>query len=655
MKPVSDPTLLQQLEGQFASGTELGLKPVSDPSLLQQLDAADATPEAEPSMLQSAMSTAGNAVRGVAAVPLAVGQVAADKGGQLVGAVEHTTPDPSGAIQDLSQQQKSNPFFNFNPMVVIGPLLKAYGIEGDALGPIKTLVEGIQAAIEANQRGMAGAYPPGEEGERQRARDALAVSTFGLGPAPAAAVAKPAAVAAPAAASAGPPTAVDTMLQGAARQGLAVPSAMATDSYAKRAIGATLQDTPAIGEPLVRAADAVTEGAAARVTGLAEDLGSGNLFASGQAVKDDLLKWIEKTQHDEAAAIWAPVKKNLGNKLGRLTNTANEISDIVARSANAGRPAPKIVDDIARAVNDAELRGGMNFQGMQDLRSDLGAMLSGDIVPEGGLNMPAVKKLYKAITSDIEKLATSRGKKTAEAWRKANETWRVEIGERREALTKIVGLEGDATPAAIIDTLTKMSSAKRGADLATLDQVKKTIGKQAWDELAGRIVAKIAGAEAKDGWSFANFRTGWSQISDEAKSRLFSLQHRQALDDIAEIGKYYEKYEKLSNRSRSGVMGTMAGVAAGIVTSPIKVLAGAAGARTVAQMLARPATARSISLYARAYRVAHRNDFKGAPMAVLMRSMRSLRKAAKDDGLTIPALSRGILAEAADADQAEKD
>jgi hypothetical protein len=474
------------------------------------------------------------------------------------------------------------------------------------------------------------------------------VAAFGMGPAPAAAVAKPAAaLPAAAATEAAAPSSVDLMLQGASRQGLTVPRAVATDNYATRAIGATLQDTPVAGSPLVKATDALNEGAGAKVTQLAEDLGSGNLFASGQAVKDDLLGWIEKGQHDEAAAIWSPFKKLIGNKVGKLTSTANEVSEIVARSANAGLEPPAIVNKIAEAVNTAELAGGMNFQGMQDLRADLGKMISGDIVPPPGMDKTAVKKLYKAVTDDIERLATSRGAKTKTMWREANEKWRVEIGERREAITKIVGIDGETTPAAIIETLTNMASAKRGADLATIDQVKKTVGQTAWGELTGRIVAKIAGAEAKDGWSFANYRTGWAKLSDEFKERAFSMQHRQALDDIAEIGKYYEKYEKLSNRSRSGVMGTMAGVAAGIVTSPVKVLAGAAGARTVAEMLAKPGSAKALSIYARAYRAAERNKFEGAPMTILLRSMRAMRKAASNDGLEIPALSRGILSDAA--------
>lgn len=448
--------------------------------------------------------------------------------------------------------------------------------------------------------------------------------------------------AAPAAAAATPR---QQAIEAADRLGIKIPQAAASDNFAVSATGAAVKELPLVGAPLVNASKKAVSDIEGKAASISSSLGAGSDLAAGHAIKDDLMHWMRVGSEDEASALYDPVRKALGLKKGLLDNTANTISTLVGRSVEAGLDPPAIVDTINKAVNRAQLSGGMSFDGMQTLRKEIGKRLSGAIVPEPGLDKEALKSLYAGLTEDMGKLAGRQGSRARVAWENANNVFKQDIARRRDALEKIVGDTGNASAESVVATIRKMAGTGSGADFARLLQAKRTIGPQAWDELGSAIVADMG--KTADGFSLAHFRSAYEKIADPAKHALFSPAHKRALDDIATVSRKFVALQRLGNPSGSARIGLIATTIPSSIVSAIMaphlLVTGAAGlgvSHVLARILARPATAKSAARWMNAY-VASANASTRSAAAVLDQASRQLLDAMTREGIKIPSPQQG--------------
>ncbi|MDH4983267.1 hypothetical protein [Hyphomicrobium sp. D-2] len=363
-----------------------------------------------------------------------------------------------------------------------------------------------------------------------------------------------------------------------------------------------MKEAPIVGTPLVNAAREALGKLDSTVAGIADDLGAGSVLTAGHAVKDDAVSWINVLSKDEASKIFAPVDELMTGKTGKLNRTGVAVRSMAKLAEESGLPPPAIVKKLDRA-----LAMNMSFAGMQNLRTQIGDMMSGNIIPEAGLSKRALKAIYAGLTEDMKFMVGKEGGAAGKrAWTEANEKFRTEIAAKREALGKIVGVDGSVTPEAVTQRLVTMAGAKRGADVTALGIAKEKASPEAWAELASSVLAHIG--RDKDGFSIAKFRTEWSKLSDNGKDALYSTDHRRALDDVAKIGARFENLTKMGNPSRSGVIG-LTGVGGGLaVVDPVSLISGLAAGRVLASILARPATAKVTARWANAYA-----DYAAAP------------------------------------------
>lgn len=485
--------------------------------------------------------------------------------------------------------------------------------------------------LQANDRGIAGAYAEGEEGQRQRTQDGLAVAGSMIGMPPGVGAAAKAIPAAAGAMSDAAPAAVgvgsrEAALQAAERIGVDVPRA-AAGGYVERATGAALRDLPVVGDPLVKASEKALgqlEGAANKV---ADDLGGSSALSAGYAAKDSIVDWVTNVSKAEADEIYRPARELIGDTTAPLTNTQQAVDQLTRQAAEIGQQPPTVVN----YLNPAIARGPLTFEQMQTLRTQIGDRISGSIVPEPGTNKTALKVAYKALTDDIDALAAQSGDKAKLAWQQANDTFRTQIAAKRDRLTKIVGLEGEANPELVAQRLTEMAGAKRGADIERLRAARETMSNEAWGELGSSVVANLG--RSKDGFSLGRFRTDYAKLSDDGKALLFGPEHRQALDDIATVSKQFEQLDRLANHSRTAVSGSIFGAGYAAITSPLQVLASALGGRALSTILARPATARAVANYAKAWAAAEKSANEGTYRALTSANLR-LRDALEAAGIS---------------------
>lgn len=458
----------------------------------------------------------------------------------------------------------------------------------------------ITDVLEANDRGMAGANDT-EGGQSQRTQDALTVSTSMLGlPPGSAALTKtiPAAAAREALSPASSTAAAgvgsrEAALQAAERIGIDVPEA-AAGGYIKRSLGAALRDAPVVGQPLVDASEKALGQLEGVATKVADELGGSSALSAGYALSDDLVKWVKVSSKEEAAEIYAPARKLIGNTKAPLSRTGVALREITKDAQAIGLKPPAIVAELQGSVAKE-----MTFDEMQRLRTNIGQRLSGKIKPEAKQDDIALKTVYASLSDDLDFLAGKAGDKAKAAWRQANDAFKSQIVKKRDALTKVVGIEGEANPELVAERLTKMASAKRGADIDRLRAARETVGDEAWGELSSSVVADLG--RTPDGFSVAKYRADYSKLSDEGKTLLFSPEHKQSLDDIATVSRRFVQLDKLANHSRTAVGG---GIMAGgymIINKPLQLLASMVGGRTLASMLARPATAKAVSQWMKAH------------------------------------------------------
>jgi hypothetical protein len=418
-------------------------------------------------------------------------------------------------------------------------------------------------------------------------------------------------------------------LQAAERLGVAVPRG-ATGDLLPRVAGAVV-DAPIIGKPLVDAAKRSTAKLENTVDEIADALGGTTIQSSGDTAKDELIRWVKVGSKGEAAKIFEPVEKLVGSKKAPLSRTAIALKALTDEAAESGLPPPGIVKQLESATKK---EGGLTWRGMQRLRTEIGDRLSGEIVPEPGLNKRALKAVYAALSVDIDFLVQKAGGKAGvEAWKAANATFTTEIAARRAAIAKIVGSTGDASAETVAERIITMASDKGGADLGRLREVHKTLSPSAWDQIASAALGRMG--VTKDGWSIAHFRTAFSKLSDEGKRLLIrDPEHLQALEDVNTVGKAFEQLQRLGNPSGTARMGMTVAGAGALVMDPTTLLATAVGGRTLAYILARPATAKAAAGWSNAWLAALKN-FTEENYRQLQRATLDFRAATEREGIQV--------------------
>jgi hypothetical protein len=308
---------------------------------------------------------------------------------------------------------------------------------------------------------------------------------------------------------------------------------------------------------------------------------------------------------------------------------------------STGRSANPALELIREALNRPN---GLTFQGARDLRTEIGHRISGSILPEAGTSMPALKRIYEAMTVDINNAALHGGGPAARRALGQADTVHRLISQRREALARIVGESGDAPAERVFGHLIGMAQAGGRADMRRLWQARRAMGDAAWDEVAAAAVRRF-GQGTDGGFSPARFLREYDRLTPNGRHALFGStgrgELRQALEDIATVSRrYQDTMNRYANPSGTGrALTTTLGIA-GAVTAPWHTIAGIAAGYGLANVLSRPVTARAVARYLEAQ--AQRASRPGQATAVLAeQAERQLRAALQAEAIRTNADARG--------------
>lgn len=395
----------------------------------------------------------------------------------------------------------------------------------------------------------------------------------------------------------------DDALAAASRLGIDMPRAVGGGRLA-RSIAGPLSAIPYAGAPIERAYGRGLAGLGGKVDEIVSATGTPGAAVAGGDVKAGVLDWIKRGSAEALEEEYAVLGRRIKpDTRVDLNNTRAAVQALQARAAEStsvtANPAIKIVEDAVTRP------GGLTFNGLKELRTDIGARLeAASIVPEAGTSMPALKLLYGALTDDMQALAKKHraGKMLKEVNRKAA----VIAGERDE-LQKIVGRQGDVAPEGVVAKVQSLSGTKGTANIDRLNLLKKNIPEAAWNNLAAEFMNRL-GRNPKDGsFSASRYTTDYGKYSEAAKDLLFG-ESKRALDDLVTVARQYEALESKFNRSNTGSVnalmeyilkpGATAAAIGGAIAAPVAAtgagalgLTGLASGRRMAHYLAEPVVA----------------------------------------------------------------
>jgi len=379
-----------------------------------------------------------------------------------------------------------------------------------------------------------------------------------------------------------------------------VPRAVASDSMPVQQAGAVTSNIPVAGTPLVKAAERTIDQLGTKADEVAQGYGgASSVSQSGETARSAIKDWITGDSADTAKKLYGKVDDLINPDVKTpLDATREAVAGIAAKRDAAALTRGKATDAVLDAVQRAD---GLTYEGVKTLRTNVGEMLNGGILPEG-VSGSELKQIYGALSKDLEaSVSAAGGPQATAAFDRANRYYGL-ASARRESLAKIVGADGNAPAETVFGRLEAMAGSTSRADVSKLAQARKAIGSEDWNEVASTIVSRL-GRDVEGEFSPQRFVTAYGKLSDAGKQILFKSSDKsdlaQHLDDIAKVSSRFKELQKFANPSGTARAGIGAFIGTGAFTEPLSTISSVLGGRAVAAALARPASAASIAKLAK--------------------------------------------------------
>lgn len=249
----------------------------------------------------------------------------------------------------------------------------------------------------------------------------------------------------------------------------------------------------------------------------------------------------------------------------------------------------------ASVTTGARGQGQLSWGDMKRFRSIIGEAIDRPTVSSDDAGKAALRKLYGALSSDMEATARAEGGIALDAFRRANRYWRGREGRREGIITDILGQNFDQSPEAAFSRINKWAQ-RQGGDFASVARTLRSVPNEEANTIRASLIAQMGhptpGQQNAAGTLFSPdvYATQWNKLSVRAKAFLFpEKSHREALDKLALVTTGLKRagaeYRNFSNTT----LGTNAvAFLTGMQVAPITTLATAAGTYGAGRIMASP-------------------------------------------------------------------
>lgn len=526
---------------------------------------------------------------------------------QIKGLIASKFPD---VAQPKAPEEKPHDVGSIlNRMYELGPAESASRIGGGILEGARSLATGVvqsaKDAVTAPSRALSGELRMTDESGRtspEAIAEGFNMATWANPASVAMGTGKQIARNAALEAAKRPPSEGAMVAQSARDIGVTLPRAVTSDRASVQQMGKVVANVPIAGQPLRNASKTAIEQLDAAAKKAQDDLGSGDRVLAGDRVRTGLQEFSKAmdTKIDD-------MEKGLSStmqpdRLSPLHSTRRLASTIQKeRTTNANTSRSRALAEVEEALS----RPGMTFEGLRGLRTKIRNLrdVNPDQLTTNDFDKAELSRLYGALTDDLKLAAKNAGGDNA-----LNEFNKVvakeaEIAKDRESLQRVLGR--NMSDEALSDKLFRMAGDKSTANIQDLAKVRMAVSKETWDELSSSVIARM-GRDAEGQFTPERFTTSWGRLSDGGKNLLFDAETRKSVDAIASVSSRFKKLNEYANPSGTGMTTVGSSYLAGAFLDPMTTASALLGTYATAKMLAKPASAKALADYAKAYEVAVR-------------------------------------------------
>lgn len=412
----------------------------------------------------------------------------------------------------------------------------------------------------------------------------------------------------------------------------------ATGSRRTQGIESLLAGAPTSGGVMTRAAERQADQIGAGLRARADSFfPNASAERAGRAVEQGINTFSSNVKATRKALYWQvdqliPSRSSLPLSRTRQTLAALTTPTPGAAATTGGMVNPRIAQ-IAQNVSDdmAAAQGrGMPYSAVKELRSRIGEELS-DFALSADRPTAQYKRLYAALSQDLEEAARAQGPAAVQAVRRANGYMRAS-SERLEQVQRVVDRNGG--PEKVFNAV--MAGTKDGG--TTLRTVMQSLPREGQRAVTGAVIKRMGlaspGQQGVTGETFSaqTFMTNWNRVSPEARRALFDRHGPRFVADMEKVARVAERiksgsqvFANPSGTANRGLAYTYAASLAGAVLTgqvgAATILAGSgAGANVMARAFTSPVV---VSWLARATEM---------PVSVLPQQILILKAAAKSAG-----------------------
>ncbi|QOR55472.1 MAG: hypothetical protein ULS35scaffold63_29 [Phage 33_17] len=214
----------------------------------------------------------------------------------------------------------------------------------------------------------------------------------------------------------------------------------------------------------------------------------------------------------------------------------------------------RIMDDM---VQDLEANGNkLDYKTAKYYRTEIGSEIDKNLLV-GDTNNAALKKLYGALSEDMQKAFEAKSPRALQEFKKANSFYHKGREEIEKKLTKLIN---NQYPEKIFNEAlsgTKQGGNKINAIIKTLDPTEKEL-------LRSTVLDKFGKNQSGD-FSPSFFIKNYKTLAPEARAALFDNKQIKALNNLNKVLESIKSVEKKANTSNTAThqrLGNMIGLAA---------------------------------------------------------------------------------------------
>lgn len=508
-------------------------------------------------------------------------------------------------------------------------------------GLLKGLYDTAASAVTAPGRAMSGELPVLDQNgdvTPEAIKEGLGFASIFSPASPASTLAKAARV---------PPQPPAALTEGqqaalaAERLGVDLPRAAASDSTAVQQMGKVLTNVPIGGSPLRNASSKAVQQLDDAAMRAQQAYGKGDVAAAGSSVRQGIQDYSANTLDDLVSKKYDAVDALIDPKItAPLSATQGRVGALLAARQQAALPAEGSAASIVKQAIDRP--EGLNYEGVKRLRTEVGQMLKNPQMAPAGTSQDELRAIYGSLSDDLKGIVKKAGgDKASAAFEDANSFAAKTIAEQKN-LDKIIGPQSDE---GLFSKVQAMAGSSSRADIQNLARVRQAVSPETWDDVASAVLSNM-GRDADGKFSPDRFLTAYGKLSQNGKSLLFKGNGKNdvaaSLDDIAAVSRRFKQLNQFSNPSGTGQAIIGGSYIPGLFVEPTTVISGLVGTRAMANVMAKPTTAKKLAEWAKAYEAAATKPSTKADNMLGVRAKVLALSIANDNGPSFNDISRTL-------------